>query len=236
MAAEPLVAVRNIEKDYRALRPLRVRELDVYEGQTLALLGFDAAMAEVFVSLITAAALPDTGEVRVEGRPTSEVTDSGAWLALLERFGLLTHRTVLVDRLTTEENLAIPFTLDLGSASDTVRRQVRGLAEEIGLDPAELSAPVATISPLAQMRVRLGRALALAPRLVLAEHPNAMLSADDTPAFAAEFSRIINRRGAATIVFTADQRFASAVADQVLTLQPATGELTRASGWRRWFS
>jgi predicted ABC-type transport system involved in lysophospholipase L1 biosynthesis ATPase subunit len=234
--AEPLVSVRAVTKDYHALRPLRVREFDVREGDTIALLGFDAAMAEVLVSLLTGAALPDAGEVRVEGRPTSEVTDSDAWLKLLERFGLLTHRTVLVDRLTTEENLAIPFTLDLAGASDAVRRQVRALAGEIGLETAELPVPVAALSPLAQMRVRLGRALALGPRVVLAEHPSALLSPDDTPAFAADFSRIISRRGTATVVFTADRRFASAVADQVLTLEPATGELTRTRGWRRWFS
>lgn len=235
-ARDPLVSVRSVTKDYRALRPLRIRELDIHDAQSIALLGFDAAMAEVLVSLITAAALPDSGEVRVMGSPTTDVTDSGTWLKLLERFGLLTLRTPLVDRLTTEENLAIPYTLDLQTASDATRRQVRSLADEVGLTAAELSAPAAAISPLAQMRVRLGRALALNPRVILAEHPNATLSADDTPVFAADFSRIISARRVATLVFTADRTFAAAVAEHVLTLQPATGELRPASGWRRWFS
>ena len=86
------------------------------------------------------------------------------------------------------------------------------------------------------MRLRLGRALALDPHVVLAEHPNAELSADDTPVFAADVSRIISRRRVAMLVFTADRTFASAVAEDVLTLQPATGELRRSNGWRRWFS
>ena len=235
-AGSPLIHLRNVTKDYRALRPLRVRDLAIAESQALALLGFDAAMAEVLVSLITGAALPDSGEVLVEGNPTSDVTDSDTWMKLLERFGLLTERTVLVEQLTTEQNLAIPYTLDLESASDAVRQRIRALAVEVGLSPAELSAPVAVISALAKMRVRLGRALALEPRIVLAEHPNATLSADDTPVFAADFSRIISRRRVAALVFTADRAFAASVSDQVLTLQPATGELRRASGWRRWFS
>lgn len=235
-ADSPLVSLRNVTKDYHALRPLRVAALDVLESQAIALLGFDAAMAEVLVSLITGAALPDSGDVLVEGSPTSAVTDSDTWMTLLERFGLLTDRTVLVDQLTAEQNLAIPFTLDLESADDRVRQRVRALAEEVGLSAAELSAPAAAISPLARMRVRLGRALALGPRIVLAEHPNAALSADDTPVFAADFSRIISRRRVAALVFTADRAFAESVADQVLTLQPATGELRRANGWRRWFS
>jgi ABC-type transporter Mla maintaining outer membrane lipid asymmetry ATPase subunit MlaF len=235
-AGSPLIRVRNVTKDYRALRPLRLKELEIGESQSVALLGFDGAMAEVLVSLITGAALPDTGEVLVEGSPTSSVTDSDTWMKLLERFGLLTDRTVLVEQLTTEQNLAIPHTLDLESASDVVRHRIRALAAEVGLSMAELSAPIAAISPLAKMRVRLGRALALDPRIVLAEHPNAALSADDTPVFAADFSRIISHRRVAALVFTADRAFAGSVSDQVLTLQPATGELRPAGGWRRWFS
>ena len=233
---DPVVTLRNVTKDYQALRPLRVKELDILEARSLALMGFDAAMAEVLVSLITAAALPDSGEITVLGSPTHAVTDSQAWLRLLEQFGLLTKRTVLVEQLTTEQNLAIPYTLDLERADESIRRRVRSLADEVGLGPAELSAPAATISALSRMRVRLGRALALEPKVVLAEHPNAELSADDTSAFAADMSRIIANRGIALLVFTADRAFASAVADEVLTLQPATGELRPATGWRRWFS
>jgi hypothetical protein len=71
--------------------------------------------------------------------------------------------------------------------------------------------------------------------VLLAEHPNASLSADDTASFAADVSRIVSSRGLASLVMTADRTFASAVAEEVLTLQPATGELKRSAGWRRWF-
>jgi hypothetical protein len=36
------------------------------------------------------------------------------------------------------------------------------------------------------------------------------------------------------VTITADPTFAAAVAEQVLTLQPATGELNARPGWRRW--
>lgn len=233
---DPLVSVRDVTKDYRALRPLRIKALDIHDAQSIALLGFDAAMAEVLVGLITGAALPDTGEVLVMGNPTSDVVDSNSWLRFLEHFGLLTRRTALVEQLTIEENLAIPYTLDLQRAPESTRQRVRDLADEVGLNAAELSAPAGAISPLSQMRIRLGRALALNPRVILAEHPNATLSADDTPVFAADFSRIIRRRRVAALVLTADRTFAAAVAQRILMLQPATGELRQSSGWRRWFS
>ena len=50
-AADLVVEVRGVAKDYRGLRPLRVRELELRQGESLALIGFDLAMAEVFVNL-----------------------------------------------------------------------------------------------------------------------------------------------------------------------------------------
>ena len=60
---DTLIRLRGVSKDYRSLRPLRIAELDLPPGRSLALLGFDQMMAEVFVDLITGAILPDTGEV-----------------------------------------------------------------------------------------------------------------------------------------------------------------------------
>src|SRR5262245_25680016 len=54
-ASAPLVQLRGISKDYHALRPLRIRELDLDAGQSVALVGLDAMAAEVLVSVITGA-------------------------------------------------------------------------------------------------------------------------------------------------------------------------------------
>src|SRR5882672_10819741 len=78
------IAVRDVQKNYHALRPLRIRSLDVREGESVALLGFDRAAAEVFVNLITAATVPDSGEVRIFGQPTTTIADADAWLSSLD--------------------------------------------------------------------------------------------------------------------------------------------------------
>jgi ABC-type sulfate/molybdate transport systems ATPase subunit len=54
--------------------------------------------------------------------------------------------------------------------------------------------------------------------------------------FAADIARIVDTRGIASLIVTADQGFARAAAKEVLTLEPATGVLKAASAWRRWFS
>ena len=232
---ELVIELHNDSKNYRGLRPLRIAHLELRAGQSMALLGFDQVTAEVLVDLVTGATTPEAGEVIVFGEPTTAIADDQAWLKLLDRFGLLSERAVLVEQFTAEQNLIVPHTLDLEDVPDALRLDVRRLGEEIGLTPEELDAATGALSPAARLRIRLGRALATQPAVLLAEHPNASLSADDTAVFAADLSRIIARRALAALVMTADRTFAHAVSDEVLTLQPASGELKRAAGWRRWF-
>ena len=234
-SGEPLVQLRRVVKDFRGLRPLRIDSLDVHDGQLLAIVGVDQAMAEVLVDLITAAIAPDTGDVIVFGQSTNDIADRDAWLATLDRFGLLTERAVLLDQLTVEQNLALPFSLELDALSSSLRERVTALATEIGLGD-RLQETAATLSPGLRLRVRLGRALALNPRVVIAEHPNATLDDAERTSFAADLVRILKARGAAGVVLTADHVFAREAADDVFVLHLATGTLKPSSGWRRWFS
>lgn len=231
-----LVSLTEVRKDYHGLRPLRVERLELREGASLAIVGFDRAGAEVLVDLITAASLPDAGEVHIFGKPTHSITDSGNWLRELDHFGIVSERAVLLEQLTVEQNLVLPLSLELDGIPDSVRARVRELADEVGIATDALAHPLSRLDASGRLRVRLGRALALNPRVLLAEHPNATLSPSESPAFAADFARILKGRRMATLVLTADRMFAGAVAEQVLTLQPATGELKGSAGWRRWFS
>lgn len=234
---EPLIEIAGVTKDYRALRPLRVQRLALHEGESIALLGFDAAMAEVVVNLITGAQLPDEGEVRVFGRPTTSITAVDDWVTELDRFGLISMRAVLVEKFTAEQNLALPLTLEIDPLPEAIRTEVAQLASEVGLSSDELALQTAALTPTAQLRLRVGRALALRPRVVLAEHPNALLPREESSRFASDLARITERRGIAALVMTADLAFARSVASRVLELQPATGALLeKRFGLRRWFS
>jgi ABC-type arginine transport system ATPase subunit len=98
-----------------------------------------------------------------------------------------------------------------------------------------LGQPASSLPPPARLRLRLGKALMTGPRVLLAEHPNAAIATDEVPAFAADLSEIISRRGLSALILTADRTFARSVARRVLTVQPATGDLSATSGWREWF-
>jgi ABC-type transporter Mla maintaining outer membrane lipid asymmetry ATPase subunit MlaF len=233
-SAEVAVALRAVRKDYLGLRPLRVQHLDVRCGESVALLGLDRVAAEVLASLVTGATLPDAGDVMAFGVPTRSVTDADEWLRAMSRFGIVSDRVVLLESFSVEQNLALPFSLEIDRLPDSVRRQVRALAEEVGIDRDTLATPAGTLRRDNALRVRLAKALALGPRVLLVEHPNAELSATEAARFAADLAAIAATRDAALLVMTADVTFARAVADRVLTVRPATGQLTEAGGWRGW--
>jgi ABC-type methionine transport system ATPase subunit len=235
-AGAVVVSLRSVVKDYRGLRPLRVKALDLAHAESKALIGLDREAAQVLVDLITGSTVPDAGQVIAFGRDTRDIPNADAWLTSLERFGLFSERTVFVEQFTAEQNLAIPLSLAVESLSDDVRARVRGLADEVGLSPAELSQVTETLTPPQRARLRLGRTLALGPDLLLLEHPTATLQGGDVAAFADTVTRIVERRRLSVLVLTAEKAFARDVARTVLTWQPGSGELTPESGWRRWFS
>jgi len=235
-STDVVISLRNVHKDYRGLRPLRVEHLELCQGESVALMGFDQAGAEVLVNLITGTTLPDSGDVDVFGEATSAITDPDAWLAAADRFGILSDRIVLLESFSVEQNLALPFSLELDNLPVALRAQVRRLADEVGVARAQLSQTVVHLDAESQLRVRLGKALALDPRVLLVEHPNLTLSVEYLPRFAADLAHIAESRRLAMVVMTAEATFASLVSDRVLTLTPATGALTTASGWLRWLT
>jgi ABC-type transporter Mla maintaining outer membrane lipid asymmetry ATPase subunit MlaF len=228
-----VVEFAGVSKTYGGLRPLRIAELGVAPGDRVAILGFDQVTAEMFVNLATGATLPDAGEVRLFGRTTAAITDSADWLATIDRIGIVSDRAVLLDQLTVVQNLALPFTLDIEPPPDRERARAEALAREVGLPEASWTVPLVELDAAAATRVRLGRAIALDPAVLLLEHASARVPPAALAPLAAEIRALAARRGLALVAATADERFAQAVASRVLTLEPATGRLKepRRFGW-----
>jgi ABC-type sulfate/molybdate transport systems ATPase subunit len=227
--------ITKLTKAYGALRPLRIDHLSLGPRDQLALLGFDQPAAEILVNLVTGATLPDQGDVVIAGRSTAAIADSTEWLAIADTFGIVSERAVLLDAFTALQNLAIPFSLDVDPLSADIRERAASLAREVGLDAAEWDRPLGDALPISRLRVRVGRALALQPRVLLLEHPSAALSGSVAPAIGRELRRVLAAREVACLTLTADSAFGSAIADRVLRLEPGSGRLVDAKAWfGRW--
>jgi predicted ABC-type transport system involved in lysophospholipase L1 biosynthesis ATPase subunit len=233
----PVLEITALSKGYHGLRPLRIESLAIEPAERVALVGFDQPMAETFVNLVTGAALPERGRVTVLGRPTDSIRDSDDWLTVVDRIGIVSDRAVLVDQLSVVQNLSIPFTLAVDTpAADVVERAAR-LASEAGLPERRWPRPVADLDPLDRVRVRIARALAFDPAILLLEHATISVSTTDAATLAAEIAALAARRGCAVVAVTADDGFAAAVGGRVLKLDAATGHFVKRRGllarWRR---
>lgn len=222
---EAVLDLSSVSKQYGGLRPLRIENLTVMAAQQIALLGLDQPTAEVFVNLVTGASLPDTGVVRVFGRQTADIADSADWLSTLDQFGIVSDRAALLGGLSVVQNLAIPFSLEIEPPAADVREHATRLANEVGLPEKTWERPVAELDGASRVRVRLGRALALNPPILLLEHPTVTVSRQDVAMLGRDVRAVAERRGAAVISVTMDRDFATAVSTKVLTLEPATGRI-----------
>jgi predicted ABC-type transport system involved in lysophospholipase L1 biosynthesis ATPase subunit len=230
----PVLEVDSVAKQYGGLRPLRIERLIVPSGDRVALVGLDQAAAEALTALVTGVTLPDSGAVSLFGRSTVGIQDSDEWLTHVDRIGIVSERAVLLDSLTVVQNLSMPYTLEIEPPPDEVRQAATVLAAEAGVSEEHWDRPVARLDRHARLRVRLARALALDPRLLILEHPNASLESHQERDFASDLGAIATSRGLAMVIATADAGFAAAAAARVLVWEPASGRLRdRAEAWWR---
>lgn len=206
-AAPPLVEFDGVVLDHPASGTLRLPLVRVVPGAIVRVPVLDAAAAEVVVHLATGAILPGTGVVRLFGRDTREVTDGAAWLRLLEGLGLVSTRAVLIHAFSALQNIAMPLTLDVDPLDERHAATAAALAREAGLDATVLERRVSDLSPLDTMRTHLARALALDPRLIVAEHPAAALPADGAAAFDSDLARAVRERGVGVLLLNGSEGF-----------------------------
>ena len=231
----PLLAVSGLVKDYQALRPLRIRSLTLTSGDIVSLSGLDAIAAETLVHLVTGATLPDSGDIVLFGQNTRVITDGGAWLKSLDGVGMVTSRGIVIEMFSVLQNIALSYTLEVDPIDPQVLPKAVALAREVGLADETFEMPAGRTRPDTHMRIHLARALALGPRMLMAEHPSASLPRETVSAFGADLARLARSRGLALLALTADDELAKAIGGRRLELVAATGELRLPGLLKRFF-
>ena len=224
-----LLEIAGLKKDYQSLRPLRIARLSVKPGDVMSIGGIDATAAATLVHLITGGTLPDEGDVTVFGQNTRAITDGDAWLKQLDGIGMITSRGVLIEAFSVLQNIAMSYTLDVDPVDPRVVPHAGEVARDAGIDADVFDLPAGKAGPDVQMRVHLARALALGPKILIAEHPSAGLPRDGVAPFGADLARVAKARNLALLAITADEVLAKAIGGQRYELVAASGEL-RAPG------
>ena len=233
-SAAPLIDITGLVKEYSSGPPLRITRLSVHRHDRLALVGLDEAAAETFVHLVTGAAVPDEGTVLVAGHNTRAIATDTEWLASLDRFGIVTDRAVLLEKMPIAANLALPLTLSIDPMSDAVLAQVTALGADVGLAPDRLRSEASSLDPEERVRVHLARAIAPGPQVLLLEHPTARIkNRQRSIALGETLRRVSEQRAIGFVALTGDRDFALAAGATTFRIDPATGVVARDGWWQR---
>ncbi|MBP2647668.1 MAG: ccmA [Gemmatimonadetes bacterium] len=192
-------------------------DLSLAEGETVAVIGPNGVGKTTLLRILAGLLRPSAGSVLLDGRPV-RTADPQSRAAI----GLLSHRAMLYDDLTLQENLE--FVARLHGLRDP-RRVAREALEQVELLSRAGDSP-RTLSRGLIQRAALARALLHAPRLLLLDEPFTGL---DSAAAGRLTSLLAARRpaGLGTIIVTHQEHEAREIASRVLALR--AGSIGRAA-------
>ena len=215
----PVVRARALEKEYGQgaglVRALDAVELEVAEGETLAVMGPSGCGKSTLLHLLGGLERPSAGEVWLGGRRIDRLSEKA--LARLRRhaIGFVFQAFHLMDELTAVENVELPALL-AGRSPRGARRRAVELLERVGLTDRAEHLPSA-LSGGERQRVAIARALSNDPLVVLADEPTGNLDSAAT----LDVLRLIDSLSAAgqtLLIVTHDARIA-ATADRLISMR-----------------
>jgi osmoprotectant transport system ATP-binding protein len=202
--------------------------LEIHCGETLVLLGRSGSGKTTLLKLINSLLSPQSGQVLVQGRSTSE------WDAIRLRRGIgyVIQEGGLFPHFTVAQNIALVPTLEKWEAARIAKR-VEELLTLVGLDPREFAARHPhELSGGQRQRVGVARALAADPPILLMDEPFGALDPVTRAELQHEFSNLARRLGKTIVFVTHDLREALLLASRIVLLQ--AGHIV-ASGTPREF-
>lgn len=209
----PLVEFRDVSYAVPALPAPILSDLDlkVEEGETLVLLGESGCGKTTTLKLINRLYLPTSGEVLVQGKPTTE------WdpIQLRRRTGYVIQDAGLFPHFTVEQNVALVPSLENWEAA-RIQERVRELLTLVGLDADKYSERYPReLSGGQRQRVGVARALAAEPPLLLLDEPFGALDPLTRASLQKQFVDLTRRLGKTAIFVTHDLREALRVGSRI---------------------
>jgi nitrate/nitrite transport system ATP-binding protein len=207
------VELSNVNKSYgkapARTEVLRDVNLEIEQGEFVAIVGFSGAGKTTLVSLIAGLTLPDQGTVSVGGKPvTGPGTDRGV---VFQNYSLLPW-------MTAHSNIALAVDQAFPRASAEERRErVERYLKLVGLGAAGHKLP-RELSGGMRQRVSLARALAMDPGVLLLDEPLGAVDALTRGTLQTEIARIWQADKKTMLLITNDVEEGILLADRIIPL------------------
>jgi ABC-type polar amino acid transport system ATPase subunit len=221
----PVLSLRGVAKSYGGPRVLDGVDLDVHEGEVLALIGPSGSGKSTLVRCAHQLEAIDAGAIYLDGEllgfrhrgarlvplsPREIAVQRGRMGMVFQQFNLFPHMTVL-------HNLTMGPTCVRGEPREAAVAHAMALLERVGLK-AKAEAYPRHLSGGQQQRVAIARALAMKPRLMLFDEPTSALD----PELVGEVLAVVTdlaRQGMTMVVVTHEMAFAREAAHRVVFME-----------------
>ena len=218
-----LIEIRDVSKIYergkQKVEVLHHIDLDVAQGQFLALMGPSGSGKTTLLNLIGGLDSPSGGSISVGGQRIDNLGASALAKWRASQVGFVFQFYNLMPMLSAQRNVELPLLLTKLSGAERRKRaaialELVGLADRSSHKPTELSGGQ-------QQRVSIARAIVSDPTLLVCDEPTGDLdrqSAEDVLALL----RALNRDHGKTIVMVTHDPKAAGYANQTLHLDKGT--------------
>jgi ABC-type lipoprotein export system ATPase subunit len=199
--------------------------LEIRRREFCAFVGPSGCGKSTLLNLIAGLDHPTSGEIILDGRPTSHLSSADWTKIRRETIGIVFQAFHLVHGLTAEENVALPMLLR-GEAGRDVAKRVDEMLEMVGMRHRRTHRP-GELSGGEQQRVAIARALVHRPRLLLADEPTGNIDSHQ----GAEIMillRTLATAGEQTVLLVTHSDHAAQAADYTWTMQD--GRLVARTG------
>ncbi|MDR7125785.1 ABC transporter ATP-binding protein [Pseudotabrizicola sp. 4114] len=210
----------GIEKTYNKGKPsevmvLRGATLSVKPGEVVALVAPSGAGKSTLLHIAGLLDTPDIGQVRLNGRDMNGLSDKARTEVRRADVGFIYQFHHLLPEFSALENIVIPQ-LANGVDEATAKARAMDLLTRVGVGPRAGHRPAA-LSGGEQQRVAFCRALANAPRLLLADEPTGNLDPATSDQVFAALMDLVRATGLAALIATHNMELASRM-DRIVRL------------------
>ena len=203
--------LRAINKRFGERQVLHQLDLDVANGECVALLGASGCGKSTALRLIAGLDHPDQGSIRINGAEMVDVP------AERRRVGMVFQSYALFPHLNVWDNLELGLRMRGGSAA-TRDERIRGVLEVLQLSGQARQRP-SQLSGGQRQRVALARALLRDPLVYLLDEPMSNLDAQLREDLRPQLRRLMIGGEQPVVYVTHDQQEAMALADRIAVMR-----------------
>lgn len=211
-----VISVKNVTKRFGERTILNGVSLDIYEGETLVVMGGSGCGKSTFLRHLIGSIRPDEGEVWMFGKDIAKASDE-EMDETRKKFGMLFQSGALFDSMTVGENIALPLREHTKLDENIIHIVIKLKLDLVGLRGFENLMP-SQLSGGMKKRVGLARAIAMDPKIVFYDEPTAGLDPVMTGVIDKLTMDLTKKLHITSVVVTHDMGSVFRIADRIVML------------------